>query len=709
MAYAQKLNSCFFSKKRYCYRICFDIAIPKGTAMLKNMKLSTKLIGGFGIIFFFLLSITAVMFNALNKTTGAFEIFMEEDFGIANNALKLETQMLQCRGDERDYLESMDKKYLRKFEADINFLQDAARTIVDLSARSSNFAMREKAGAILPLAANYKKFFEEVVRAQETKGPDNSSGPQVLFLKTAGEIDNAVSSLQDPSFKELLLSIRKNANDYLLSEEHTYLQQMDEAIVKLRSALQQSGIAGDEGALIEKTLNAYKAAFDVFVAQARETKYAAAELDQAAQQIELAAQAVSRHAHTGGMQKKAATKAMVKNYGGTAMALVFVALLATIGIAVLIITSVLNLLGEDPRTIVGIANRVAAGDLGLGFYSNTKEVKGVLLAMQKMVDRLKTTADIAGEIAGGNLVVKVSKMSDKDTLGNALETMVDTLSAMMAKINMAAAKVAGGAVQMSSTSQALSQGATEQASALEQIVSSMTQIAAQTRRNAENAAGAEKLTADTKTLAEKVNLQMGRMVDAIREINTSSRSVLSIIRVIDEVSFQTNLLALNAAVEAARAGRHGKGFAVVADEVRRLALRSATAARETADLIQVSVKKVDDGTQMADMTAKTLQDIVAAAGKITELVADIAAASNEQAQSVTQITTGLEQVDRVTQQNAAHAEQSAAEAHDLSRQSRLLQQQVSAFKIDESGIGRPAEILQAGLSQRALRGERSGR
>ena len=675
--------------------------------MLKNMKLSTKLIGGFGIIFFFLLSITAVMFNALNKTTDAFEIFMEEDFGIASNALKLETQMLQCRGDERDYLDGMEKKYLRKFAADINLLQDAARTIVDLSARSSNYEMREKARAILPLAANYNKYFEEVVRAQETKGQDNSSGPQMLFLKTAREIDNAVSSLQDPFFKELLLSIRKNANDYLLSEEHAYLQQMDEAIVKLRTGLQQSGIAAGEGALIEKTLNAYKAAFDVFVAQARETKNAAAELDQAAQQLELAVQAVSRHAHTGGIQKKAETKAMIKNYGSTAMALVFAALLATIGIAVLIITSVLNLLGEDPRTIAGIANRVAAGDLGLGFYSNTKEVKGVLLAMQKMVDRLKTTADIAAEIAGGNLAVKVRKMSDKDTLGNALETMVDTLSAMMAKITMAAAKVAEGAGQMSSTSQALSQGATEQASALEQIVSSMTQIAAQTRRNAENAAGAEKLTADTKTLAEKVNLQMGRMVDAIREINTSSRSILSIIRVIDEVSFQTNLLALNAAVEAARAGRHGKGFAVVADEVRRLALRSARAARETADMIQGSVKKVDDGTQMAGVTAEALKEIVAAAGKITELVADIAAASNEQAQSVAQITTGLEQVDRVTQQNAAHAEQSAAEAHDLSRQSRLLQQQVSAFKIDGSSTGSPAESLQAGVSPRALRGEKA--
>ena len=312
-----------------------------------------------------------------------------------------------------------------------------------------------------------------------------------------------------------------------------------------------------------------------------------------------------------------------------------------------------------------------------------------MLAMQKMVDRLKTTADIAGEIAGGNLAVKIIKMSDRDTLGNALETMVHTLSAMMGEINMAAANVAEGAGEMNSTSQALSRGATEQANALQQIVSSMTRIAVQTKRNAANAADAEKLTANTKMLAEKANLQMGRMVDAIKEINIASRGVLSIIRVIDEVAFQTNLLALNAAVEAARAGRHGKGFAVVADEVRRLALRSARAASETAELIQGSVQKVDDGAHMADMTAQALQDIVDEARKITELVADIAGASNEQAQSFTQITTGLEQVDRVTQQNAAHAEQSAAEALDLSRQSSVLQQQVWAFKIHESSKSLP--------------------
>jgi methyl-accepting chemotaxis protein len=580
--------------------------------MLDNMKLSTKLIGGFGIILFFLFSITAVMFNALNKTTDAFEIFMEEDFGIASAALKLETMLLQCRSAERDYLESPDTKYLRQHTASINALYDACRAIADLSDRTTNYEMKEKAQAILPWAENYKRLFDETVNMRQQS---------------------------------------------------------------------QSGSAGPEE---------------------QNTQHRAAALDEAAQQLELAVQAVSKAVHKGGTQKKASAKEAVKQHETTAMALVFVALLATIGIAVLIIASVLNQLGEDPRTIAGIANRMAAGDLGLGFYSNTKEVKGVLLAMQIMVDRLKATADIAEEIAGGNLAVTVTKMSDRDTLGNALATMVDKLSATMAQIYMAADNVAGSAWQMSSTSQALSQGVIEQASSLEEIVSSMNEIAAQTRRNAEHAAGAKKLASDTKALAEKVNWQMGRMVDAIKEINSSSRSILSIIKVIDEVAFQTNLLALNAAVEAARAGRHGKGFAVVADEVRRLALRSARAARETAELIEASVKKVDDGTEMADVTAEALQEIVEAAGKMTELVADIAAASSEQAQSVAQISEGLEQVDRVTQQNAAHAEESSSSAQELSNQSKLLQRQVAAFKLDKSSMRRPAESRHAGAGQRAL-------
>jgi methyl-accepting chemotaxis protein len=578
--------------------------------MLNNMKLSTKLIGGFGICFFFLVSITTVMFNALNRTTDAFEIFMEEDFGIASNALKLETLMAQCRSDEKNYLESPDKKHLRKHAAGIHAFKDAIRAIADLCERSSNTEMKEKAQAIAPLLEEYKRRFDEIVK------------------------------MRDPG---------------------------------------QSGSA---------------------VAEEQNSEHLTAALDDFARELELAVQVVSKAVNKGAMQKKAAAKAAVKQYETTAMALVFIALLAAAGIAVLIITGVLNQLGGDPRTIAGIANRMAEGDLSLGFYSNVKEIKGVLLAMQKMVDQLKATADLAGKIAGGNLAVTVTAMSDRDTLGTALATMVDKLSTTMAQIYVAADNVAGGAWQMSSTSQALSHGVTEQASSLEEIVSSINEIAAQTRHNAGNAAGAKKLAADTKELAEKVNRQMGRMVEAIREINSSSRSILSIIKVIDEVAFQTNLLALNAAVEAARAGRHGKGFAVVAEEVRRLAARSARAARETAELIEGSVKKVDDGTEMADVTAEALQEIVAAAGKMTDLVADIAAASNEQAQSVAEISAGIEQVDRVTQQNAAHAEESASAAEDLSSQSKLLQRQLAAFTFDKASLRRPAELRQAEPAQR---------
>ena len=185
--------------------------------------------------------------------------------------------------------------------------------------------------------------------------------------------------------------------------------------------------------------------------------------------------------------------------------------------------------------------------------------------------------------------------------------------------------MASGSKNVSESSIALSQGATEQASSVEELSSSLEEVSAQTKLNAQNANRANDLTAKAKTEAAVGNDHMIEMLDAMKEINVSSTGISKIIKVIDEIAFQTNLLALNAAVEAARAGQHGKGFAVVAEEVRNLAARSAKAAKETTDMIEGSINKVNDGTEIANRTAEALTKIVETVTEVAELVEKIAA------------------------------------------------------------------------------------
>ena len=366
--------------------------------------------------------------------------------------------------------------------------------------------------------------------------------------------------------------------------------------------------------------------------------------------------------------------------------------LVLVGILFAMIWFVTRLLIKPLRLVVDAAKRIALGDLSRSVdYQSTDEVGELADSMNTMIESLKGKAEEASQIAEGNLRLQVAVASERDTMGQAFKAMVENLNEVLGEVARASDQIDAGSQQVSDTAQSLSQGATESAASLEEISSSMNEIGSQTQQSAENAGEANQLANGAQSAAKNGSERMSEMIGAMNEINEAGQNINKIIKVIDEIAFQTNLLALNAAVEAARAGQHGKGFAVVAEEVRNLAARSAKAAEETAQLIEGSVEKANNGTLIAEKTAEALEEIVGSITKVTDLVAEIAASSNEQAQGIGQINQGLGQIDQAVQQSTATAEESAASAEELSSQAAHLKHMLTRFRlIDGGGSNAPA-------------------
>lgn len=251
-----------------------------------------------------------------------------------------------------------------------------------------------------------------------------------------------------------------------------------------------------------------------------------------------------------------------------------------------------------------------------------------------------------------------------------------------------------GARQIADASQTLSGGAAQQASSLEKISDTISNVAEHTKHNAENASLANEFTTEAHSLAKDGNLQMTELVDAMAEINQSGLNISKIIKVIDEIAFQTNLLALNAAVESARAGEHGRGFAVVASEVRTLAQRSAEAAKEIKSLIEDSVAKVHQGSRMVNESGATLQKIVTSIKEVSRIIAEIASAGHEQSEGIKQVNNTITKLDDMTKQNAAMVEQVSRASQTMGEQARELSELVSFFR---SGSAKPDADDEAAL------------
>ncbi|MGN0665409.1 MAG: methyl-accepting chemotaxis protein [Huintestinicola sp.] len=379
-----------------------------------------------------------------------------------------------------------------------------------------------------------------------------------------------------------------------------------------------------------------------------------------------------------------------------------VIMIITVIVAISISTGLALLLGRLIRVPVICAKNAAINISNGCFdsditYESQDEIGELCSAMRHVNkqtnDIISDTVRCLNEIADGNLDVEpqADYIGEYKDILNAVNRMSSHLSGIITKISGAAQMVSDEADQVSSNSQVLSQGATEQASAVEQLAASISDVSDQINKNAELTDNVRKSFETTGGEMAASSEQMCEMVNAMEEISRSASEISKIIKTIEDIAFQTNILALNAAVEAARAGDAGKGFAVVADEVRNLAVKSAEASGETAGLIEKSLAAVEKGRSIVTKTSDSLAVACRSSGEISEEVRKIAEYSRKQAAAIRQINTGVTQISSVIQMNTATSEESAASSEELSSQSRIMKSLVSSFRLKGNRDAAPKE------------------
>ncbi|MDD3141722.1 MAG: methyl-accepting chemotaxis protein, partial [Lachnospiraceae bacterium] len=372
------------------------------------------------------------------------------------------------------------------------------------------------------------------------------------------------------------------------------------------------------------------------------------------------------------------------------------AIYITLGIALLAIIIAtfvaFNFANKITKPIIGCAQHmkeIAAGDLSKDIpETNLKDETGMLMeGMASLLSEVRgSIGDVSWhlqEMGEGNFSHDVEReyIGDFAKLKTSMQQIITELNHVLHEIVESSNQVANGSEQVASGAQALSQGTTEQASSIEELSATISEIADQVKQNAKNAESASDMVSATGREVQTSNEKMQQLMDAMTDISDKSGEIGKIIKSIEDIAFQTNILALNAAVEAARAGEAGKGFAVVADEVRNLAEKSATAAKNTTLLIEASLKAIENGKVLADGTVESMVTLVESQEGVIDMVDQIKSASENQANAISQITLGIDQISSVIQNNSATAEESAAASEELSGQAEMQKELVSKFTL----------------------------
>ena len=562
----------------------------------------------------------------------------ERDMVIEEAETASRIAILQARRNEKDFLLRNNTKYVEKHAQTMRDLYE------QLNILQQNIRSEEGLDAVQQLSdlsQEYEKGFQLMVAEQIMLGINEKSGLLGSLRKSVHDVEVSLKEFNNDPLAVKMLMMRRHEKDYIARGDEKYIGRMAERKGQFGVLLQDSGIPKLARRDIRSNMDSYHNDFNALTRGMKKVKKAIAEFRETIHATEPAFDRVEAIVH----ELRHANEVFSEQTNHR-IALLFIITMIIGG--VIIFAGVFLLARDISRRMdeaVHVCSEVAKGKLGLSIKVETKDEIGQLLSSMKFMDEKLMT--VVNDVQDS--VLNISSASNQIAQGNAT----------------------------------LAQRTEEQASSLEETASSMAQMNFTVKQNADSAAEAKSLAdANSKKAVTSADI-VARTVSAMVDIDDSSKKISDIIGTIDGIAFQSNLLALNAAVEAARAGEQGRGFAVVASEVRSLAQRSADAAKEIKNLIEDSVSKVKIGIDLVGESGRTLEEITDNTKKVASIIDGIAMASNEQATGIGHVSQAVNQMDSVTQSNAALVEQTAASSVSLQEQSKELDSLIAFFHIGD--------------------------